>query len=164
MPKRGKEDDRSRGWEGFYNCIEETDLVHTGDDWGPLETQVGTYWGLWIEPPETSRGSSFALWIEENRISLRLYGATDGTCSVEGMNREKAYWANAFTASSDGWLTKPSRFTATKTRPMCVAEWRGWIVFGDDGRLDMDETIENLNWAKEILRSTIKKGRRGPSK
>ena len=144
------------GWEGFYRCIEEDYLVHTDDYWGSLTSQVGSYGGIWIEPPETGRNSRFALWIEENRISFRLYGAPDGTCSVDGMNRGKEYWANAFTESSDGWLTKPSRFAATKTKPMCVAEWKGWLAFGDDGRLDMDETVQNLNWAKEILRSTIK--------
>ena len=144
------------GWEGFYRCIEEDFLVHTDDYWAPLTTQVGSFWGIGIEPPEwKSESSNFALWIEKNRISFRLYGATDGTCSVDGMNREKAYWANAFTESSDGWLTKPSRFAATKKKPMCVVEWQGWLAFGNDGRLDMDETANNLNWAKEILRSTI---------
>lgn len=154
----GEEGGPSRlGWEGLYRCIEENCLAKADGDWGALTTQVGSYWGIWIEPPETGRDSSFALWIEENRISFRLYGSTRGTPSVKGMNREKAYWANAFTESSDGWLTKPSRFAATKTKPMCVAEWQGWLAFGDDGRLDMDETIQNLNWAMKILRSTIKK-------
>ena len=146
-------------WEGFYRCIEENCLVDADDNWGPLTTQVGSYWGIAIEPPDwkrKSKRSSFALWIEKNRISFRLYGAKNRTCSVDGMNRQKAYWANAFTESSDGRLTKPSRFAATKTKPMCVAEWQGWLAFGDDGRLDMDETVHNLNWAKEILRSTIK--------
>ena len=158
LANQDNEDDLPRlGWEGLYRCIEENCLVKSDCDWGALTTQVGTYWGIWIKPPETRRGSSFALWIEKNRISFRLYGTTNGKCSVDGMNREKAYWAHAFTNSSDGWLTKPSRFAATKTKPMCVAEWQGWIAFGDDGRLDMDETVHNLNWAKEILRRTIKK-------
>ena len=155
MPRPGKEGDRSRGWEGFYRRIEEDDLVHSGDDWGALKTKVGTYWGLWIKPHETSRSSRFALWIEENRISFRLYGAKDGTCSVDGMNREKEYWANAFVESGGGWLTKPRRLSATKTKPMCVAEWQDWLAFGDEGRIDMKETLQNLNWARETLLSTI---------
>ena len=144
-----------RGWEGFYRCMEDCGLKETGADWGPLRTQVGTYWGIWIEPPEESNDSSFALWIEKNRISYRLYGATGGTCSVDGMNRQKEYWANAFNESSGGWFAKPSRFEATKTKPMCVAEWRDWLAFGEDGGLDIDETLRNLSWATHTLRSTI---------
>ena len=72
------------------------------------------------------------------------------------MDREKGYWANAFTESSGGRFTKPSRLVATKTKPMCVAEWHHWLAFGDDGRLHMDETIQNLTWAMDLLRSTIK--------
>lgn len=154
MPKPGKEGDRSLGWEGFYRYIEENGLAHAMKDWGALLTQVGTYWGLWVKPNETSSNSSFALWIEENRISFRLYGAKYRPC-VDGMNREKEYWANAFVDSGRGCLTKPNRLSVTKTRPMSVAEWRDWLAFGDDGRLDMDETVQNLNWAKDILRRTI---------
>lgn len=158
--KEGREwtetDRRSeRGWEGFYRRIEKHGPV-TDDGWWPLTTQVGSYWGLWMDPPEPSQNSSFALWVEKNRISLRLYGAKDGTCSVDGMNREKEYWAEAFVESSDRWFTKPSRLAATKTRPMCVAEWHDWLAFADDGRIDLDETMSNLNWARELLRNTIK--------
>ena len=144
-----------RGWEGFYRCVEERHLVDADDDWGPLTSQVGGYWGLLIEPPETSKNSRFALWIEKNRISIRLYGAKRAT-SIRGMDREKGYWAYAFTESSGGWFTKPSRLVATKTKPMCVAEWHDWLAFGEEGHLDMDQTIQNLSWAKELLRSTIK--------
>ena len=145
-----------RGWEGFYRCVEERGLADTDARWGALATQVGSYWGIWIEPPETSKTNSFALWVEKNRISFRLYGAKDGTCSIDGMNREKAHWADAFVQSSGGWFTRPSRFVATKTKPMAVAEWCDWLAFSDDGQLDMDQTIENLHWAQGILRDAIK--------
>ena len=160
--ERGKEVEEvdkvnpSRGWEGLYRFIEE----NASNDWWPLQDKAGTFWGLCMEPRETSDTSKFALWIEENRISFRLYGALDRE-SLEGMNREKEYWANAFIESGGGRLTKPSRFAATKTKPMCVAEWQGWLAFGADGRVDMDETVKNLNWARETLSSTITGHRHG---
>ena len=96
---------KSRGWEGFYRCIEESCLVDCDDDWGPITTRVGGYVGLWIEPAETSRNSKFAIWIQEETISFRLYGAKRGI-SVRGMNREKQYWASAFVERGGGRLTR----------------------------------------------------------
>ena len=74
---------------------------------------------------------------------------------MTGMNREKDYWANALIASSDRRLRRPRRLAATKTKPMCVAEWQDWLAFRDDGRFDLRATLRNLEWAKEIIRSTI---------
>ena len=149
----------SRGWEGFYRHIEKNSLVGYGDDWGPLTTRAGSYWGISIEPADTSRNSRFAVWIDEDTISFRLYGAKRGI-SARGMDREKQYWARAFVERAGGRLTRPRRLAATTTKPMCVAEWRGWLAFGDDGRLDMQGTLENLTAAREMLLSTIRGGPR----
>ena len=116
----------SRGWEGFYRWIEENCLVRSRDDWGPLGSLVGGYWGVWIEPAETSRKSRFAIWIEKDRISLRLYGAKGGV-SVPGMNREKQYWAGAF-VERGGAAVLPSRADCRpRVRSPCV--WPS----GEDG-------------------------------
>ena len=66
-----------RGWEGFYRWLEENCLIRSRDDWGPLGSLVGGYWGVWIEPAETSRNSRFAIWVEKDRISLRLFARRD---------------------------------------------------------------------------------------
>ena len=149
----------SRGWEGFYRWIEENCLAGYSDDWGPLGSLVGGYWGIWIEPVETSRNSRFAIWIEKDRISLRLFGAKRRE-SVLGMNREKEHWARAFVERGGGRFTRPRRLEATSSKPMCVAEWRGWLAFGDSGRVDLARTAKNLKRAKKILLDTIKDGRR----
>lgn len=155
ISSRKKDDEETRlGWEGFYRCVEENCLIDFADDWGSLTTQVGSYWVLWLRPAKTSSNSAFEIWIERERLSIRLWGAKT-KYSVTGMNREKEHWAKAFIESGGGWLTKPSRFAATKTKPMCVAEWQDWLAFGDDGRLDVDETVRNLKWAREVLLSTI---------
>ena len=42
---------------------------------------------------------------------------------------------------------------------MRVAEWRGWLVYDDNGYLDLDLTAKNLKAAKRILLATIKRGK-----
>ncbi|MDE0272304.1 MAG: PD-(D/E)XK nuclease family protein [Gammaproteobacteria bacterium] len=157
----GKGTDRAtqRGWEGLYRNIEETYLSNSGDDCWPLTSQVGGYNGLSIELAETSRDSRFAIWVEKDRISIRLYGSlTPGTYSKAGMDLHKWHWADAF-ESDDGPLRKPSQMKSTKTKPMCVAEWRSWLEFGEDGRLDVEATVRNLAVAREILLAKIRRGR-----
>ena len=148
-----------RGWEGLYRHIEETYLINSGEDWGPLTSRVGGFNGLFMEIAETSRDSRFAIWVEKNRISFRLYGAlTPGKRSKTGMDRHKRYWADAF-ENGDGPFRKPSRLNSTSTKPMCVAEWHCWLEFGEDGRLDVKATVENLAVAREILLTTIRRDR-----
>ena len=144
------------GWEGLYRHIENEVLKDSEDNWGPLGSRVvGGYNGLSVQPRETSE---FEIWIEEHRISFRLYGA-DGWVCVDGQNREKEHWAGAFEAQfkaqHDDRLGTPKRLNATKTKPMCVAEWRDWLEFRADGRLDVDKSVENLTVARDLLLRTI---------
>lgn len=40
---------------------------------------------------------------------------------------------------------------------MTVAQWRGdWMAFHDDGRFDIEKTVENLKTAAEVLEKAIK--------
>ena len=149
----------NRGWEGFYRWVEETCLQGGSDDWGPLGSMVGGYWGVWIEPAETSRNSRFAIWLEKDRISFRLYGAKRKE-SVTGMNRQKKYWAQAFVEHGAGKFTQPRRLVATRTKPMCVAEWRGWLAFSDNGTLDLKRTAKSLKGARRMLLDAINESQR----
>lgn len=144
----------SLGWEGFHQWIERNCLLRSRDHWGALGSLVGGYWGVWIEPAERSRRSKFEIWIEKDRISIRLYGAKGGV-SIPGMNAQKQYWAKAFERGS-GPFRRPTRLQATSSKPMCVAEWRGWLVYGDNGSLDLKRTAKNLKVARRILLATIK--------
>ena len=147
----------SLGWEGLYAWIEKNyleDRSDEWDDWGGLTSRNGGYWGVWMEPRETSRNSRFAIWIEQDRISFRLYGAKTKR-SVTGMEREKTFWARAFVENGEGRFVKPRRLNATKTKPMCVSEWRGWLEFGKDGLLDVEESVGNIDRAKQMLLDTI---------
>ena len=71
------------------------------------------------------------------------------------MNLEKQYWADAFVKNGYGRFTSPRQLNATKTKPMCVAVWRGWLVFGGSGLLDLNASLKNLKEAREILVTTI---------
>ena len=150
------------GWEGLYDYIEKKVLYESGDDWQPLGSLVGGYNCLSIELTETSKNSKFAIWIEENRISFRLYGAKgEGwVVCVDGQNREKDHWAKAFVEQGAEWLKRPRNLNATKTKPMCVAEWRGWLEFGDVGKLDLEGSVKHIGVAKEVLLRTIRRGSR----
>ena len=152
----GDEARANLGWQGLYHRIEEHYLRHRTDDWGPLTQMVGGYEGLWIEPADASKNSRFAIWIEKDRISLRLYGAKTSP-SVAGMEREMEYWADAFVEQGKGLFARPpkSRYFPTKTKPMCVSEWKGWLQFRD-GRLDVDASIKSVKRARKVLVSTIK--------
>ena len=76
--------------------------------------------------------------------------------SVTGMDREKELWADSFVERGGSGWARPRQLRATKTKPMCVAEWRDWLAFGDDGRLDVEESVKNVDRAKELLVRTIK--------
>ena len=145
----------SRGWEGFYRWVEDNCLGGIRDSWGPLGSLVGGYEGVWIEPTEMSKTSRFAIWLEKDRISFRLYGAKRKR-SVTGMNRDKNFWARTFDKGGGGRFAQPRRLVATRTKPMCVAEWRGWVAFSDNGKLDLEQTAKNLNVARRTLRRAIK--------
>lgn len=149
-------EEHDRSCEGLYALIEERYQDRRSEVWGGLTTRNGGYIGLWMEPAETSN-RRFQMWIERDRISFRFYGAKGGT-SVKGMDREKKYWAQAFLDWGRGRLVKPKRLEATKTKPMCVAEWRGWLKFDECGRLDLDRSVKNIDRARSVLRKTIRHG------
>ena len=79
---------------------------------------------------------------------------------MDGQNREKDHWAKAFVEQGAEWLKRPRNLNATKTKPMCVAEWRGWLEFGDVGKLDLEGSVKNIGVAKEVLLRTIRRGSR----
>ena len=149
-----------RGWEGLFRWIEEECLANGkwGDDWGSLTSLVGGYGGLWIEPAERSTNSRFALWIQEDRLSFRLYGTKRKRPSVRGMEREKDHWANALVERGCGRLCRPRRMAATRTKPMCVAEWRGWLEFDGNGCLDKERSLMNVIAARRLLLGAIREG------
>ena len=151
---------RDRGWQGLYQLIEERHLLKGPDNWGGLTHLVGGFEGLWLEPDEESRNSRFAIWVEKDRISFRLYGSKTKPCKA-GMEREQEYWADAFVRHEEGMFSRPpkSRYFPTKTKPMCVSEWRGWLRFRD-GRLDLDASMASVTKAREILVATIKRATR----
>ena len=144
------------GWEGFYRWIEENHLSEGTDDWGPLVSQVNGLVGSRFMPTETSKNSRFEIWVTEDTLSFRLWGAKRAR-SEKGMNREKQYWSNALVKQGAGRLTSPRRLEATKTKPMSVAVWRGWLAYGDDESLDLKRSLENLEEARAILVSTIRR-------
>ena len=148
--ERSEQSQRAKhGWEGLYRVIEEK-LLSIGDDaWGSLGSRVvGGYNGLWFEPKETE--SRFAIWIEENRVLVRLYG------DEESVSEDMNDWANEFVNRGRGLFKKPRPLRAAKKKPMCVSEWKNWLAFRRDGQLDLEGSIENLRWAREMLLSTIR--------
>lgn len=150
--------DRDRSWEGFLQEIEQYYKEHPRISWQPLSSLKGGYLGLWMVMKETSKNSAFEIWIEETRISFRLWGAkTDW--SQKGMDREKNYWAQAFVDHGQGILKPPWHgLKATKSKPMCVSEWRNWIVT-NNGR-DLKGSVRNIDKAIRMMRKTIKYGRK----
>ena len=149
-----------RGWEGLYAWIEDHYQDKSDEKWGYLRsTLIGGFHGLSVVPTVTSKNSRFAMWIERDRISFRLYGAKRQE-SLKGMDREKQVWASRFEERGGGSFRRPSHLRPTKTKPMCVSEWRGWLEFGADDRIDLDRSVANIDRAKKILKSTIRYARR----
>ena len=74
------------------------------------------------------------------------------------MNREKRYWAKAFVERRRSPFKRARRLQATSSKPMCVAEWREWLAYGENGGLDLEGTVKNLKAARRILLATIRSG------
>lgn len=149
------------GWEGLYEFIELHYEENERVKWFPLSSMKGGYNGLWMQPEVTSKDSRFNLWITENTISFRLCGAKVKEISPQGMDRSKTRWAKAFKDHGQGILTHPRRgLIATTSKPMCVAEWRGWLEFNKRGKLDLGCSVRNINKALRMLRKTIINGPR----
>lgn len=147
-------------WEGLYGWIEEHYQDSGSETWFPLTSMKGGYMGLWMEPEETSENSCFQMWITRNTISFRLLGAKRDI-SMIGMDREKKKWAQAFVDHGQKILTNPRYgLRVTKSKPMSVSEWRGWLEFDNGGKLDLEKSIRNIDRAKRMLRATIRDGRK----
>lgn len=122
---------------------------------GPLVSRVNGFLGIEIIPTETSKNSKFSIWIEKDKISIRLWGAKKDYSTI-GMKREKRYWANQLERHGVDRFVRPRRLEETSTKPMCVANWLGWLVFSETNRIDLIRTLDNVREAQAILLKSIR--------
>lgn len=137
---------------GFFRYIEDHFLSKDNvSDWIPLGNLYGQGVGLWCED---YAAPEFQIWIEIKKISIRFKGARTKV-SQNGMERGMNKWSQAFSDDSNDLLKRPKLFAPTRSKPMCVAEWRDWIAFKRNGTVDLPGSLDNIARARSIFQRTV---------
>ncbi len=146
-----------RSWEGFYQRLEEKldNGTRRGIGWEFVHNRSGGFLGFWwwpsdkdalylqIEPP-TELGKT------EARLCFKVEAGPD----VEEQMSLQSSWHDRVLAAGGPQVVKPDVMRQGKT--MTVAWWKDdWMAFGEDGKLDVNGTIENLKRAEAVLESAF---------
>ncbi len=147
-------------WEGLYAHIEEN-LKESAGGRSPLGALSDCYSGVEIVPGVMSRNCQFILRIMQDRIGV-LVNNLNHKRSTKQLNREKLYWTSNFVKNGQGLFVDPEQ-EHDKNEPICVAEWipnedEGWLAYGQDGRLDIAASLDNIYRVIEIVKSAVKRG------
>lgn len=136
------------GWQGFYSLLQN----HFDGNWDYVPNQSGGFMGFWWNF-NLSDFCTINMHLEENKLCFKIE-----------VNDEKKNYSNLrnkwhkkiIKASEDSELsiTKPKRFGHGKT--MTVAVLQGdYRVSRSNGLLDVENTIEKLKKAEDILNKAV---------
>ena len=151
------QDDRASwpegAWERFFRRLE-CELEDA--DWGYVHNQKGGFLGLWwqwVSIPDPAEELFLQLEIvptdpQNQRLCFKVdVGEADR--AIRSTVRD-LYRKAILKAACGDHVVKPRRMGSGKT--MTAAEWNGdWLVFADDGALDVRSTVENLKESERIL-------------
>ena len=78
----------------------------------------------------------------------------DARSDIEEQESLQRSWHERVLAAGGQQVVKPDVMRRGKT--MTVAWWNDdWLAFGEDGKLDMSGTVENLKRAESVLKAAI---------
>ena len=150
-------DDGSDGdwaaWEGLFRELEERLFRASSPttlEWGYVPNPSGGFLGFSWRPEGVDPDGPAYLQLEWGHLCFKVRVAS---ASADEQNALKWEWHEKIT-SQDKRIVKPSRMRRGRTMTVAVHE-DGALCYADDGRLDLDRTVERLRECEEILRRAV---------
>jgi len=141
-------------WEGFYRHLEcELDNGTRHEVWwGDVSNRSGGFLGFSWWPSDVD------VYLQIERYSgrqARLCFKVDARkADIEDREFLQRFWHDQILAAGGQQVVKPDVMRRGKT--MTVAWWRDdWMAFGNDDKLDMSGTFENLKQAEAVLNIAV---------
>lgn len=151
--------DSWRAWEGFFRHLESR-LINAERHWswwGYVPNQSGGFLCFSWSPSDSAE-----LYLQiEARLEFEMPTEATLCFKVSAVGKSSSQkqdlkwdWHRRVLEASKGHAVKPARMRIGET--MTVAWWRpDWMVFGEDGKLDMSGTIENLKQVETVVKATM---------
>lgn len=144
-------------WEGLYRHLECKlfDSTQRWNGWGYVPNQSGGFLGFWWQP---SGVDDYELYFQieaypEGKARLCFKVDAEGK-SGEEQERLKWCWHERVMATGGERVERPGMMR--RGNHITVAWWReDWLAFGEDGKLDISNTVENLKQAESVLKRAI---------
>ena len=150
-------------WQGLFRHLEEKIACY---GWGHVPNASGGFegfWWAWHRIPGYD-GADAYLQVEASpghpsRQHL-CFKVDAGSDSAEVQNNLKQTWHEAIMKAGGVRVRRPPHMRRGRT--MTVAIWGrdpdrpGWLIFGADGKLDIDQTLSCLKEAEAVLKNAVK--------
>ena len=145
-------------WEGFYRCLEGKISPLEDMNWGYVPNQAGGFLGFWRYDYDAVSGDAVCWQAEQENLCFKISVEGDGN---RGEHRWHWHEQIVQAGESEGMpLEKPARFGSGKTMTVAVLEG-DWRQSGNDGRLDLEKTVEVLKKAERVLQVAVSKDSHG---
>ncbi len=162
-----------RAWEGLFRCLEcEMKTNPRRSKWEYVPNPSGGFLSFWWGESDNDAG-----WGSDDELYLQIEaylerGARTNTklcfkvdCHGKSDRQQQALkrdcWHKRVLKMGRGRVEKPARLGIGNT--MTVGLWKDdWMAFGNDKKLDLSGTVENLKEAEEVLKAAISSGSRHP--
>ncbi len=153
---RDKDSRRSwAAWEGLFRCLEEKKAGKISwNGWGYVANPSGGFLGFWWAPSGVDDTAPIYLLIENvnGNLCLRVNAEKE---SKEERQRLKWHWHDRIMQAGNRQkqqVDRPRRMSIGGH--MTVGIWKeDWLAFGQDDKLDIPGTVENLKQAESVLRA-----------
>ena len=138
-------------WEGLYRTLEKR-LFDAGSGcpwssgWGYVPNPSGGFLGFWWSPAGLPEGHCAYLQLEMEKLCFKV--GTDSSLPEE-QDQLKWKWHQRITAQHDR-VSKPNVMRRGATMTVAIHE-DGWLRYDGDGILSLDDTVESLRQAEQVL-------------
>lgn len=157
-------------WQGFFKDIEEK--IHSYG-WGYVPNASGGFEGFWwgFRPIPDYAGAKAYLQLEASpgapsrqHLCFKVDAGKDSPEVGKDLRQERRkglreHWYKAIKNAGGDRVRKPRRWGLGQT--MTVAIWGtdpdhpGWLIFGADGKLDIEQTLSCLREAEDVLKEAV---------
>ena len=133
-----------RAWQGFFLCLED-ELENAR--WEDVHNPSGGFLGFWWDP---SGDWTIYLQIEgEEKLCFRVDSEGE-----EDKPRFREDWHERIMQAGNHHKQQVVRPKMGTGKTMTVGVWKeDWMAFGQDGKLDIPGTVNNLKQAESVLRA-----------